>query len=92
MESVSGNVSSSTVETRSFNNFNVQHFCAYLKNADWKKVTQATNVDTMLNDFIDIVNEVADRSASGVNKHRISSKSPPWFSDELRKSIRERDF
>ena len=65
------------LKTRSFKNFNSANFCDdLLRNADWRVVTDADDVDVACNAFNDIVNSFSNKHAPRVS-HQVNNKSPP---------------
>jgi len=81
----------SILKTRTFKNFDNVKFCNDLRDADWGKVINSNDIDNVCDNFTKITNDVTDMNAPLVT-HRISSKTPPWITNELRKDIKERDF
>jgi len=79
------------INTRSFKNFNSAKFCEDLSNADWSTVINVDDIDIACDSFSKIINNISDKHAPVVS-HRVSEKTSPWVTEELRKGIRERDF
>jgi len=79
------------LKTRTFKNFESEKFCNDLRNADWSNVIGSNDIDSVCENFTKITNKITDMNAPLVS-HRISSKTPPWITDEFRREIKERDF
>ena len=79
------------VKSRSFKNFDSAKFCEDLRKANWCTVINADDIDIACDSFSNIINKVSDKHAPVVS-HRVSERSSPWVTEELRKGIRERDL
>ena len=79
------------INTRSFKNFDEQAFLEDLGNTDWHNVINASNIDDATTAFNDNITSVLNNHAPYVRK-RVKQYSPPWFNEDLSRSIKERDY
>ena len=82
----------SFVETRSLSNYDKNLFLADLQSIDWTDVFDGctNDPDRMADTFSCIFSSVLDVHAP-LKRRRISKKSTPWFTPQVKQLMRERD-